>query len=90
MIERAEQRLTLSQSKDQPSSDRSLPDATIASMTDKPLVFVSCGQVTAAEIKLGKDLILGFGDKAQVLEPVALRAHVAGELTRAVGRYGHL
>jgi predicted DNA-binding transcriptional regulator YafY len=31
--------------------------------------------------------VLGFGDKAEVLEPAALRAQVAGELRRAAARY---
>jgi proteasome accessory factor B len=31
--------------------------------------------------------VLGFGDKAMVIEPAALRDSLAGELERAVGRY---
>jgi predicted DNA-binding transcriptional regulator YafY len=32
--------------------------------------------------------VLGFGDKAEVIEPESLRDGVAGELGRAVVRYG--
>ena len=31
--------------------------------------------------------VLGFGEAAVVVEPAELRAHVAGELARAAGRY---
>jgi predicted DNA-binding transcriptional regulator YafY len=31
--------------------------------------------------------VLGFGEAAVVVEPAELRAHIAGELARAAGRY---
>jgi proteasome accessory factor B len=33
--------------------------------------------------------VLGFGDKARVLEPAALREEVAGEMARAAANYAH-